>query len=103
MNHIAFTARIAAVIVLLFTLAGCGDSGPQAPPPPQVTVAKPVKREIVDMDEYVGRFLAVDMIEMRARVSGYLEKVHFKDGQIVQAGDLLFTICLLYTSPSPRD
>ena len=90
MIHIAFTARIAAVIALLFTLASCGDSGPQAPPGPQVTVAKPVKREVVDMDEYVGRFLAVDMVEMRARV--YLDQIHFKDGQIVQAGDLLFTI-----------
>jgi RND family efflux transporter MFP subunit len=92
MIHIAFTARIAAVIVPLFALAGCGDSGPQAPPAPPVTVAKPVKREIVDMDEYVGRFLAVDMVEVRARVSGYLEQIHFKDGQIVQAGDLLFSI-----------
>ncbi len=92
MIHIAFTARIAAVIVLLFALASCGDSGPQAPPAPPVTVAKPVKREIVDMDEYVGRFLAVDMVEVRARVSGYLEQIHFKDGQIVQAGDLLFSI-----------
>jgi RND family efflux transporter MFP subunit len=92
MIHIAFTARIAAVIILLSTLASCGDSGPQAPPGPQVTVAKPVKREIVDLDEYVGRFLAVDTVEMRAHVSGYLEQVHFKDGQIVQAGDLLFSI-----------
>jgi RND family efflux transporter MFP subunit len=92
MIDIAFTARIAAVILLLFALAGCGDSGPQAPPGPPVTVAKPVRREIVDMDEYVGRFLAVDMIEVRARVSGYLEQIHFKDGQIVQAGDLLFSI-----------
>jgi RND family efflux transporter MFP subunit len=92
MIHIAFTARIAAVFVLLVALASCGDSGPQAPPAPPVTVAKPVKRDIVDMDEYVGRFLAVDMIEVRARVSGYLEGVHFKDGQIVQAGDLLFSI-----------
>jgi len=92
MNHIVFSARIAALAFSLFALASCGDSGPQAPPPPQVTVAKAVTREIVDMDEYVGRFLAVDMIEVRARVSGYLEKVHFKDGQIVQAGDLLFTI-----------
>ena len=92
MIHIAFTARIAAVIALFFTLASCGDSGPQAPPGPQVTVAKPVKREIVDMDEYVGRFLAVDTVEVRARVSGYLDQIHFKDGQIVQAGDLLFSI-----------
>ena len=92
MIHIAFTARIAAVIALFFALASCGDSGPQAPPGPPVTVAKPVKREIVDMDEYVGRFIAVDMVELRAHVSGYLEQVHFKDGQIVQAGDLLFSI-----------
>jgi RND family efflux transporter MFP subunit len=92
MIYIAFAARIAAVIALLFALASCGDSGPQAPPAPPVTVAKPAKREIIDMDEYVGRFIAVDMIEVRARVSGYLEQVHFKDGQIVQAGDLLFSI-----------
>src|SRR3984893_10883009 len=92
MIHIAFTARIAAVIVLFFTLASCGDNGPQAPPGPQVTVAKTVKREIVDMDEYVGRFIAVDTVEVRARVSGYLEQIDFKDGQIVQAGDLLFSI-----------
>jgi RND family efflux transporter MFP subunit len=47
---------------------------------------------VTDYDEYVGRFLAVDMVEIRARVSGYLEKVHFKDGQMVKQGDPLFTI-----------
>jgi RND family efflux transporter MFP subunit len=78
----------------MLLLGGCGQS-PQkasAPPPPTVTVAKPVQRNIVDYDEYVGRFVAVDSVEVRARVSGYLEAVHFKDGQIVQQGDLLFTI-----------
>jgi RND family efflux transporter MFP subunit len=88
-------ARVAAMLVL-FTplLGGCGqDQPPQAaPPPPAVTVAKPVQRMLVDYDEYVGRFVAVDSIEVRARVSGYLEKVHFQDGQIVQQGDVLFTI-----------
>jgi RND family efflux transporter MFP subunit len=49
-------------------------------------------RSIVDQDEYVGRFVAVDHVEVRARVSGYLEKVHFEDGQLVKEGDLLFTI-----------
>ncbi len=74
-------------------LAGCGEAQkPAAPPPPTVTVAKPVKRTIVDQDEYVGRFVAVDAVEVRARVSGYLDKVHFQDGQIVKQGDLLFTI-----------
>jgi RND family efflux transporter MFP subunit len=57
-----------------------------------VTVAKPSKRLVADHDEYVGRFVAVDAIEVRARVSGYLDAIHFKDGQLVNKGDLLFTI-----------
>ena len=85
--------RILAGLSLLVT-AGCGDNRQQAaaPPAPEVTVAKPVRRTIVDQDEYVGRFVAIDAVEVRARVSGYLEKVHFEDGQIVKQGDLLFTI-----------
>jgi len=63
-------------------LAGCGEAPKQAAPPaPAVTVAKPVQRTIVDQDEYVGRFVAVDMVEIRARVSGYLEQVHFATGR----------------------
>jgi RND family efflux transporter MFP subunit len=74
-------------------LAACSEAPKgAAPPPPTVTVAKPTQRTIVDQDEYVGRFVAVDSVEVRARVSGYLEKVHFQDGQIVKQGDLLFTI-----------
>jgi membrane fusion protein, multidrug efflux system len=74
-------------------LAGCGQGQKQAAaPPPKVTVAKPVERTIVDQDEYVGRFVPVDVVEIRARVSGYLDKIHFVDGQIVKQGDLLFTI-----------
>ena len=86
--------RLAAVLALGAALAGCGErqQQPAASPPPTVTVAKPAKRMIVDQDEYVGRFVAVDSVEIRARVSGYLDKVHFKDGQIVKQGDLLFTI-----------
>src|ERR1700674_1685730 len=84
--------RSVVATALLLALAACGDSGPPPPPPPPVTVAKPVALAVVDRDEYVGRFLAVDMVEVRARVAGYLEKVHFKDGQIVNAGDVLFAI-----------
>jgi multidrug efflux system membrane fusion protein len=91
MIHIASTARLAAAIFIILALASCGQSQPPPPAPP-VTVAKPVKRDIIDMDEYVGRFVAVDLVEVRARVSGYLEQIAFKDGQIVQAGDLLFAI-----------
>jgi RND family efflux transporter MFP subunit len=57
-----------------------------------VTVAAPVTQKLIDRDEYVGRFIAVDAVEIRARVSGYLEKIHFTDGQLVKAGDLLFTV-----------
>jgi RND family efflux transporter MFP subunit len=88
-------AFLAALLVLTApALLACGkqqQAAPQ-PPPPAVTVAKPVKRTIVDQDEYVGRFIPVDSVEVRARVSGYLEKVHFQDGQVVKQGDLLFTI-----------
>jgi RND family efflux transporter MFP subunit len=85
-------------VVMLFAIAvliaSCGESQKQAaaPPPPAVTVAKPIKRTVTDFDEYVGRFTAINSVEVRARVSGYLDGVHFKDGQIVKQGDLLFTI-----------
>src|SRR6478735_4308978 len=63
-----------------------------APPPPPVTVAKPVVREVVDNDEFIGRFQAVDEVSVRARVGGYLNEVDFQDGAMVKQGDLLFVI-----------
>jgi RND family efflux transporter MFP subunit len=84
-----------AVVLTVFALAGCGQGGQQqaaAPPPPTVTAAKPVQRTVVDQDEYVGRFVAVDSVEVRARLSGYLLAIHFTDGQMVKKGDQLFTI-----------
>jgi RND family efflux transporter MFP subunit len=85
-----------AALLLLMGLAGCKAGESRAvsvpPPPPLVTVAKPTRRLIAEEDEYVGRFVAVDAIEVRARVSGYLDAIHFKDGQLVEKGDLLFTI-----------
>jgi RND family efflux transporter MFP subunit len=92
---VIYGARKFAVLLAIATLvASCSERQQQAgaPPPPAVTVAKPVKRTVVDYDEYVGRFTAINAVEVRARVSGYLDKVHFKDGQIVKQGDLLFTI-----------
>jgi multidrug efflux pump subunit AcrA (membrane-fusion protein) len=70
-------AALGAAISLALLLAACGQSAPPAPPAPQVTVANPVRQKLIDRDEYVGRFLAVDAVEIRARVSGYLEKIHF--------------------------
>jgi RND family efflux transporter MFP subunit len=83
----------AIAIALAALLSGCGEGQKQAAlPPPKVTVAKPAQRTIVDQDEYVGRFVPVNVVEVRARVSGYLDQIHFSDGQIVNQGDLLFTI-----------
>mgnify|MGYP001150542060 CR=1 FL=1 len=85
-------ARIFCAFMALM-LAACGQQQQQAaPPPPAVTVAKPVQQTVTDFDEYVGRFVAVNSVEVRARVSGYLDKVHFQDGQLVKEGDPLFTI-----------
>jgi RND family efflux transporter MFP subunit len=91
------SVRLLTLLLLLVpALAACeqGQSQPQAsaPPPPQVTVAKPTSKMIADQDEYVGRFVAVESVEVRARVPGYLDAIHFQDGQLVKTGDLLFTI-----------
>lgn len=91
-------ARRGAAVVLLAFGAGltvfASESPAQAPPgaPPPVTVAEPLRKQIVEYDEFTGQFAAVDSVEIRARVSGYLESVHFRDGQIVNKGDLLFVI-----------
>ena len=66
-----------------------------APPnaaPAVVTISRPIVREIVEWDEYTGRFDAVDLVEVRARVSGFLTQVHFTDGQIVKKGEPLFSL-----------
>ncbi|MFY9893490.1 MAG: efflux RND transporter periplasmic adaptor subunit [Xanthobacteraceae bacterium] len=91
---IANTARWAAALSIAAALTGCGQGQQQAaaPAPPSVTVATPVQRTVVDQDEYVGRFVAVDSVDVRARVSGYLTEIHFTDGQMVKKGDLLFVI-----------
>lgn len=83
--------RIAAVLVLL-ALGGCKKQSPPAPPPPTVSVIQPITRELVEWDEYIGRLESPESVEVRARVSGYLDKVHFKEGKEVKKGDLLFTI-----------
>ncbi len=80
--------------VLGFWLAASGLAVAQgAPPaPPSVTVAKPVVKDIIERTDFIGRFEAVDQVDIRARVSGYIDKIHFEDGTLVKAGDLLFTI-----------
>lgn len=87
--------RAISILLLTVTVAACQpEEAAQQPQQaaPKVTVASPVVRQIVEDDEFVGRFAAVDLVSLRARVGGYLQEVHFTDGQMVDEGDLLFTI-----------
>jgi RND family efflux transporter MFP subunit len=82
-----FAVLAALVAVPTLALAQFGGG-----PPPPVTVAKPVVKDIIDYDEFTGRFFATDAVEVRSRVSGYLDTVAFEDGAYVNKGDLLFVI-----------
>ena len=89
------TRGILLTLLLLaaLVLAGCdGKPAASSPPPPSVTVARPLHKTIAEWDEYTGRFVAIETVEIRARVSGFIDTVHFKEGQIVKQGDLLFVI-----------
>jgi len=80
--------RIGLVTMLVWSCSG----PPPAPPPPKVKVTQPVARDTMEWDEFTARLDAVDSVEVRPRVSGYLQAVHFQDGALVKKGDLLFTI-----------
>ena len=73
-------------------LAACGAKTSPAPPPPTVTVATPLAMNVIDWDDYVGQFTAIDSVDVRPRVSGYLMSVRFKDGEMVRKGQVLFAI-----------
>ncbi len=81
--------------IAALALAAC-DQKPQqqqaAPPPAPVTVAQPIQKNVTEWDEYTGRFDAVDFVEVRARISGVLNEVRFRDGETVKKGELLFVI-----------
>ena len=85
---------LCAGILATQLLTGC-DNKPAAgagPGLPAVTVSRPLQQKITEWDEYTGRFVAVETVEIRARVSGFINSIHFQDGQIVKQGDLLFII-----------
>lgn len=93
MNRIQ--SRHAAFLAAIALAAGCSKrptgSAP-APNPPGVSVAVPVAQRVNEWDEFTGRLVSPETVEVRARVSGFVEKVHFKEGGEVQQGDLLFTM-----------
>ncbi len=85
-------ATRAAIVLAVMLSTGPLTFAQGAMPPPPVQVAAPLSRKITLWDEYTGRFEAREQVEVRARVSGFIEKIHFQDGQMVKKGDLLFTI-----------
>ncbi|WP_392887871.1 efflux RND transporter periplasmic adaptor subunit [Pseudomonas migulae] len=92
-KRIKGAAFAALSLALAVALSGCGpDKDSNVAVTPSVTVSQPLQSVITDWDSFTGRFEATDSVDVRSRVSGYLEKVAFQDGAIVKKGDLLFVI-----------
>ncbi len=101
-HFFAYTFQVvlttSATVLVLFSIAGCSRKSSSGGPPgaggerPTVRVATPVKREVVEWAEFTGRLQAVDFVEVRSRVSGYLKSVEFQEGQLIEAGELLFVV-----------
>ncbi|OGR08060.1 MAG: efflux transporter periplasmic adaptor subunit [Desulfobacca sp. RBG_16_58_9] len=84
---------VVLAVALLMMSAACGDRNVYVPPPPpKVTVSQPVSRPVTDYLEFTGNTAAINTVQLRARVEGYLEKVLFRDGELVKKGKALFLI-----------
>ncbi|MFH1117380.1 MAG: efflux RND transporter periplasmic adaptor subunit [Pseudomonadota bacterium] len=97
-SHVRICAgsMLAALVLAVLAVGGCGrheqSDSPGKARRDKVQVAKPVEREIIEWDQYTGRFAAIESVEVRSRVGGYLQSIHFQDGAVVNKGDLLFII-----------
>ncbi len=83
---------VVGLAILIVSACSKGESTAPPPTPPTVPVVKPLVKQITEWDEYTGRLQAIQSVELRARVSGYVQSIHFKDGSMVKKGDLLFVI-----------
>lgn len=99
LTHVLTVSALAAVAAAVLTLSACSDgakaqeaAAPAAPAGPPVSVAIVVSRQVADQQEFSGRIEAVESAEIRARVRGTVEAIHFKPGSLVKKGDLLFVI-----------
>lgn len=84
--------RVLKIILFCGFLLSCNDSSTNKTLPLEVDVALPINKKIIEWDEYTGRFKAIESVDVRSRVTGYLNEIKFKDGQIVKKGDVLFII-----------
>src|SRR5215469_5539793 len=92
-SNLRFVPLISSMLIGLVSFTGCNQSPPAAAQPPvTVTVSKPEKRLIENWDEFTGRTAAVNLVNITARVSGYIIEVPFKEGDLVHRGELLFQI-----------
>jgi multidrug efflux system membrane fusion protein len=93
-TRIITASMVSVTACALLLIGGCGKSGSsaQSAPPPQVSVAQVLEKRVKDWDEFTGRLQAVETVEIRPRVSGYIDKVAFTEGSQVKSGDLLFII-----------
>src|SRR4051794_22664322 len=86
-------SAFALLLCLSIGMAGCARAPSETPPAPtSVRVSYPVERDVTDYADFTGRTAAVDSVELRARVWGYLDRVHFKEGALVKTGDVLFEV-----------
>src|SRR5262249_41357640 len=94
MTQIVAKALRPVLLLAAISVAACSEKPAQAPAAaaPSVTVATPVKRTVTDWDEFTGRFEAVEQVDVRARVGGFVNMIAFSDGQIVHKDDLLYLI-----------
>src|ERR1700675_3219500 len=92
-NYSPVRIALALLLCLSIGMAGCARAPSEAPAaPPVVTVSRPVERHVTDYADFTARTAAVDSVEVRAHVWGYLDKVNFKEGALVQKGDVLFEL-----------
>src|SRR5205085_12299437 len=93
-NFLSLVPQVVAPATALALLTAChSDSAQQhAPPPPTVTVAQVERKDIVEWDEFTGRIEPVESVEVRPRVSGYIQEIKFQSGQLVKKGEVLFVI-----------
>jgi RND family efflux transporter MFP subunit len=90
--QVVLGVSIALSVLCLSACSKSNSSPPSAPPPPEVNVAAVVERKVQDWDDFTGKLEAIETVEIRPRVSGYIDQVTFTEGKLVKAGELLFVI-----------